>query len=68
MISTLIALPYEIARLPIALVDKNLTDRLPATSGTRVGLDRAIGGADRVAGALLGNRSIAQRGADRLHR
>ena len=43
MISTLIALPYELARLPVVIVDKNLSDRLPESSGPRVGLDRAIG-------------------------
>ena len=66
MISTLIALPYEVARLPLAIVDTSLVRRLPETSGTRVTLDRAIGSADKLAGTLLGNRDIAQRGADRI--
>ena len=68
MISTLIALPYELARLPVVIVDQNLSDRLPESSGPRLGLDRAIGSADKLAGALLGNRAIARRGADRLER
>ena len=68
MISTLIALPYELARLPVVIVDKNLSDRLPESSGPRVGLDRAIGAADKLAGTLLGNRAIARRGADRIER
>lgn len=68
MISTLIALPYEIARLPLTLVDSKLADRLPETSGPRVTLDRAIGSADKVAGSVLRNRDIAQRGTDRIER
>ena len=68
MISTLIALPYELARLPPRARRQRLADRLPETSGPRVTLDRAIGSADKVAGALLRNRDIARRGADRLER
>ncbi|MGI9155759.1 MAG: hypothetical protein ACR2FG_03870 [Marmoricola sp.] len=68
MISTLIALPYELARLPLLIVDNSLSDRLPETSGPRVTVDRAIGSADKLAGALLGNRDIARRGADRIER
>lgn len=68
MKSTLIALPYELARLPMAVVDKTLAGRLAETSAPRVTLDRAIGSADKLAGALLGNGAIAQRGADRIER
>jgi hypothetical protein len=68
MISTLIALPYELARLPLVIVDHRLSDKLPETSGPRVTLDRAIGSADKLAGALLGNRDIAKRGAERIDR
>lgn len=68
MISTLIALPYELARLPLAIVDNGLPDRLPETSGPCVTLDRVIGSSDKLAGALLGNRDIAKRGADRIER
>ena len=68
MISTLIALPYELARLPLAIVDNGLSGRLSETSGLRVTLDRAIGSADKFAGALLGNRDIAKRGAGRIER
>src|SRR3954454_22244170 len=68
MISTLITLPYELARLPLVLVDNGLSDRLPETSGPRVTLDRAIGSVDKLAGTLLHNRDIARRGADRIER
>jgi hypothetical protein len=68
VISTLIALPYEIARLPIVIVDSAVIDRLPDTSAPRVTLDRAIGSADKLAGTLLGNRDIARRGAERIER
>jgi hypothetical protein len=67
MISTLITVPYELARLPLVVVDNSLSG-LPETSGPRVALDRVIGSADKLAGALLGNHDIAQRGADRIER
>lgn len=68
MINTLIALPYELARLPLTLVDKTLAGRMDETSAPRVTFDRAIGSADKLAGALLSNRNLAQRGAKRLER
>jgi hypothetical protein len=68
MINTVIALPYEIARLPWVVVGNQLADRLAETSRPRVVLDRAIGSADKLAGALLRNPEIAERGADRLAR
>lgn len=68
MINTLIALPYEIARKPLALVDEQLEGRLSDTSAPKVALDRAIGQADKIAGSLLRNRDIAQRGTERIDR
>lgn len=68
MISALIALPYKLARTPLALIDSTLSERLPATSLPRVTLDRALGSSDKFAGALLGNREIGARGADRIER
>jgi hypothetical protein len=68
MIRTLIALPYQLARLPLTIVDETLSERLSETSVTRVALDRTIGSADKLAGAVLPNRTIADRGTDRLER
>jgi hypothetical protein len=66
MIRTLIAMPYEIARLPLVIVDNSLTRRLPETSVARMTLDRTIGSADKLAGALIGDRVLAKRGSDRI--
>jgi len=68
MLNTAIALPYELARLPLVVVDNQLAGKLPETSRPRVVLDRAIGSADKIAGTLLRNSDIAQRGADRIER
>lgn len=68
MINTLIALPYELARLPLTVVDKTVAGRMDETSAPRVTFDRAIGSADKLAGALLSNRRLSQRGATRLER
>jgi hypothetical protein len=68
MSSTLIALPYELARLPLVIADNSVSRLLPETSVPRVTLDWTIGSADKLAGALLRNRDIARRGADRVER
>ena len=68
MINTLIALPYELARLPLTVVDKTIAARMDETSAPRVTFDRAIGSADKLAGALLSNRDLARRGAHRIER
>ncbi|MCY7401265.1 MAG: hypothetical protein LH477_09940 [Nocardioides sp.] len=68
MFNTVTALPYELARLPLVLVDHALSDKLPETSRPRVALDRAIGSADRLAGTLLANRDISERGTARIER
>jgi len=68
MISTLIALPYELARLPFATIDAGLARSLPETSVPRKTVDRAIGSADKIAGALLRNGAIARRGTERVDR
>jgi hypothetical protein len=66
MIRTLIAMPYELARLPLVIIDNSLSRRLPETSAARMTVDRAIGSADLVAGALIHDRVIAKRGTDRI--
>ena len=68
MISTLISLPYELTRRPLVAVSEGLTGRLREDAAPRVYLDKAIGSADRLAGSLLRNDEIAQRGTDRLER
>jgi hypothetical protein len=68
MIKTLITFPYELARLPLVIVDNRLSEKLSQTSRPRVALDRTIGSADKLVGSLLGNRDIGARGADRLER
>ena len=67
MISTIIALPYEIARLPLVVLDTGLS-ALPETSAPRVVVDRALGMSDKVAGTVLRNGGLAKRGSDRLER
>ena len=67
-INSLIALPYELARMPVALVDNSLASRLAEDSMPRVTLDRALGSADKLAGSLLRNPDIAHRGAERIDR
>ncbi len=67
MIKSLITIPYELARLPLATLDRGL-GRLPETSLPRTTLGRAIGSVDVLAGTVLRDDEIAGRGADRLER
>jgi hypothetical protein len=66
MIRMLIAVPYDLARLPLVIIDNSLSRRLSETSGARMTLDRAIGSVDKVVGALIGDPEIAKRGTDRI--
>ena len=66
--NTLITLPYELARLPLTTIDGVLSRQLPESSLPRTTLGRAIGSADKLAGALMRNDELARRGADRLER
>ena len=68
MISTLIALPYKIARAQLSFVDSTLSQRLPETSVPRTTLDLVIGSTDKLAGALLRDEELGRRGADRIER
>ncbi|MGN6088301.1 MAG: hypothetical protein ACTHNT_03310, partial [Actinomycetales bacterium] len=68
MLNALISLPYELARKPLELVDGQLAGRVSDTALPKVALDRALGQADKVAGSLLRNPDIAQRGTERIDR
>ncbi len=68
MISTLIALPYELTRLPLSMIDQRVSARLPETSTARVTIDHAMGTTDKIAGTILHNDSIIRRGTTRLER
>jgi hypothetical protein len=68
MISTLVALPYKLARTPLALIDSTLSQRLPETSAPRTALDLVIGSTDKFAGALLGDQELGRRGEERIER
>lgn len=68
MISTLIALPYAAARLPLTVIDRGLTSRLPESSAVRLTVDRTLGTADRAAGTLLHHDALAARGTARIER
>ena len=65
---TLLAVPYKFYRLPLAVVDEQVARRLPADSAPRLVFDRALGSYDRLAGHLLGDVAVAERGSDRIAR
>lgn len=65
---TLLALPYEIARAPLAVIDTQIAQRLPQDSLPRLAFDRALGSYDQFAGRLLANKAIVEQGTDRITR
>lgn len=60
---TLLKLPYQAARTPLAVIDMKLVKRLPADSRPRLAFERAIGSVDEVAGRVLNDRRVEKRGA-----
>ncbi len=65
---TIFALPYQIARTPLTLVDSQIARRLPKDSKPRLVFDRVLGSYDKLAGRVLADESIARRGNDRIER
>jgi len=60
---TLLHLPYQVARTPLALVDATLAKRLPVDSPPRLAFERILGSLDEVAGRLLKDKSVQRRGS-----
>lgn len=65
---TLLTVPFQVSRTPLALVDLQLSRRLPEDSMPRLVVDRILGSYDRFAGHMLDDPDLAQRGADRVLR
>lgn len=65
---TLIAIPYELTRAPLWVIDTQLVQRLPRDSFPRLAFDRALGSYDQFAGRLLANDDIVRLGIDRATR
>ncbi|HEU5267524.1 MAG TPA: hypothetical protein VFU35_12535 [Jatrophihabitans sp.] len=68
MTRTLLTVPYRLYRLPLAVIDWQVARRLPADSTPKLAFDKAVGGYDRLAGRLLGDTEIADRGSERIAR
>jgi hypothetical protein len=65
---SLLTVPYQLTRTPLALVDVQLVRRLPEDSMPRLMCDRILGSYDQLAGRLLFDPDLARRGADRVAR
>lgn len=65
---SLLTMPYQLSRGPITLIDLAVAHRLPADSAPRLVFDRAVGSYDRLAGRLLRDRTLVQRGTERVGR
>jgi hypothetical protein len=67
-VRTLMYLPYQAARAPLALLDAQLVRRLRDDSPPRLALEQVLGSIDEVAGRLLKDENIERRGTDLRHR
>jgi hypothetical protein len=65
---TLLAVPYKLYRVPLAVLDQHVAQRLRADSSPRLVFDRVLGSYDRLAGRLLNDDDIAEQGSDRIAR
>lgn len=54
--------PYEMWRLPLRVIERQVVSRLPEDALPRVAFERWLGMADEMAGQLLGDRQTARRG------
>lgn len=60
---TVLRAEYTALRLPSRLIEQRLLARLPASDPRRLGVERALGKVDALAGRVLGDDVLAQRGA-----
>lgn len=65
---TLLLVPYQLIRQPLALVDSQIARRLPGESRPRLMFDSALGSFDQLAGRLLDSTALVQQGVDRVDR
>jgi hypothetical protein len=65
---TLLIVPYKLYRVPLAVLDQHVAQRLRADSSPRLVFDRALGSYDRLAGHLLNDDDIGEQGSDRIAR
>ncbi len=64
----LLTVPYKLYRVPLAVLDHQVAQRLRVDSPPRLAFDRALGSYDRLAGRLLNDDDIAERGRERIAR
>lgn len=62
----LVAVPFALARVPLAVIDRQLTKCLPAGSRRLAAFDTGLGSLDLWAGHLLRDDVIASHGYARL--
>jgi hypothetical protein len=61
---TLLRLPYQAARTPLAVLDMKLVKRLPADSRPRLAFERFVGSIDEVAGRMLNDCRVEKHGTE----
>jgi hypothetical protein len=64
----LLTVPYKLYRVPLAVLDHHVAQRLRVDSPPRLAFDRALGSYDRMDGRLLNNDDIAEQGRERIAR
>jgi hypothetical protein len=65
---TLLRVQYQIARIPLQLLDEQLVARLDSDARLRLFYQRSLGLLDAAVGNVLGSPTLAQRGATKIER
>jgi hypothetical protein len=65
---TVLRVQYQIARIPLQLVEEQLVARLDSDARLRLFYERSLGALDAVAGNVLDSPRLAQRGATKIER
>lgn len=65
---TVITLPYQVARTPLAIFDIKVMHRFADDSPRRLAFDRAFGSLDLIAGRLLHDDGLKLQGTERMDR
>src|ERR1700750_1740021 len=64
----ILRLQYQVARIPLQLIEDQLVARLDSDARVRLVYQRSFGLLDAAAGNVLGSRRLAQRGTAKIER
>ncbi|MGB7236872.1 MAG: hypothetical protein WBD41_12925, partial [Rhodococcus sp. (in: high G+C Gram-positive bacteria)] len=64
---TILRFQYKLVRIPLDLFENNVVRSMNAEAPARLVYERTVGTLDQKVGAILGDKSVQQRGAGQVH-